>query len=55
MLNIRSSYTAAGLPNASFEGTMQMSVRSSGSAGGQMGGQWHRTSRGIHIFPWKGE
>jgi hypothetical protein len=26
-----------------------------GSAGGQMVGQWHRTSRGIHIFLRKGE
>jgi hypothetical protein len=25
-------------------------VRFSGSAGGHMGGQWHRTSRRIHIF-----
>jgi hypothetical protein len=26
-----------------------------GSAGGQMGGQWHKTSRRIHIFLWKVE
>jgi hypothetical protein len=32
-----------------------LNVRFSGSAGGQMGGQWHRTSRWIHIYLWKGE
>jgi hypothetical protein len=26
-----------------------------GSAGGQMGWRWHRTSRRIHMFIWKGE
>jgi hypothetical protein len=28
--------------------------RFSGSAGGQMGGQWHRTSRVVHILYGKG-
>jgi hypothetical protein len=39
-----------GLPNDSFEGTIQIQVRFSESAGGQMGGQWHRTSRRINIL-----
>jgi hypothetical protein len=43
-----------GLPNDSFEGTVQTQVGFSGSAGGQMGGQWHHTSRGIHILYGKG-
>jgi hypothetical protein len=29
------------LPNDSFEGTVQIKVRFSGSAGGQVGGQWN--------------
>jgi hypothetical protein len=44
-----------GLPNDTFEGTTQIYVIFNGSTGGQMGGQWHRTSRGIYIFLWKGE
>jgi hypothetical protein len=43
-----------GHPNGSFEGTVQIQVRFSGSAGGQMEGQWHLTSRGIHILYGKG-
>jgi hypothetical protein len=38
----------------SLEGTIKKD-RFSGSSGGQMGGQWHHTSRRIHILPWKGE
>jgi hypothetical protein len=48
-------FVQEGLPNDRFEGTIQIQVRFSGSAGGQMGGQWHRTSRGIHVFLWKGK
>jgi hypothetical protein len=42
-------------PNESFKGTIQIQVRFSGSARGQMGGQWHRTNKVIHISLWKGK
>jgi hypothetical protein len=32
---------------------MELYVRIIVGAGGQMGGQWHYTSRGIHILLWK--
>jgi hypothetical protein len=50
--NVRSLYRAGSI--MTVEGTVQIQVRFSGSAG-QTGGQWHYTSRGIHIFLWKGE
>jgi hypothetical protein len=49
--NVWSLYRVGSL--ITVEGTVQIEVRFSGSAGGQMGGQWHHTSRGIHIFLWK--
>jgi hypothetical protein len=51
--NIRSLYRVGSL--MTVEGTVQIKVRFSGSKGGQMGEQWHRTSRGIHISLRKGE
>jgi hypothetical protein len=47
-------FVKGGHPNDSFEGTIQILVRFSGSAGGQIGEQWHRTSlsmeRGIRTI-----
>jgi hypothetical protein len=47
-------FIEGGLPEDGFEGTIQIQVRFNGSAGGQMGGQWHCTSSGIHILYGKG-
>jgi hypothetical protein len=47
-------FVYGGLPNDSLEGTIQIQVRFSGSAVGQMGGQWHLTSRRIHTLYGKG-
>jgi hypothetical protein len=47
-------FVLGGLPNDSFEGTIQIQVKFSVSAG-QIGGQWHCTSSGIHIVLWKEE
>jgi hypothetical protein len=52
--NVRSLYRAGTLKTV-FEGTSHILVRSSGSAGGRMGGRWHRTCGRIHIFLWKGK
>jgi hypothetical protein len=45
MCNVRTLYRVGYL--VSFEITIQIWVRFSGSAGGQMGGWWHRTNRRI--------
>jgi hypothetical protein len=47
-------FILSGLPNDSLEGTVKYKLDLV-SAGGQMGGQWHRTSGIIHIFLRKGE
>jgi hypothetical protein len=39
----------------SVKGTIKINVRFSGSAGGQMGGWWHRTSRRMRDLLWKRE
>jgi hypothetical protein len=52
--NVRSFHRAGSLMT-SFEWTSQIWFRFSASAGGQMGGQWYRTCRRIHIFLRKGE
>jgi hypothetical protein len=43
------------LTSGSLNRIFQICGKFGGSAGGQMGGQWHRTSRRIHIFLQKGE
>jgi hypothetical protein len=49
--NVRSMYRAGSLRTVAEE----VSVRFSGSTGGQMGQMWHRTSRPIDIFLWEAE
>jgi hypothetical protein len=51
MCNVRSLYRVGSVFTVSRE--LARYVRFSGSAGGQMGGWWHRTCGRIHIFPWK--
>jgi hypothetical protein len=52
--NIKSMYSVSSLMTVSRE-LSRYRLDFVGSAGGQMGGQWHRTCRGVHVFLWKGE